>query len=259
MNKIVVFTDLDGTLLDEETYSAEVSLPALRELQANSISIIFCSSKTRAEQKVIRKALGVEDPFIVENGSAIIVPPNNINIIGQHFEELDGTKILVLGAPFTEIRAALKQVVSRTGIAYQSFHDLSHEQITQITGLNLDAAKRAKNRVFSETIVTKFSLAEQEFFIRESELYNLHCTVGGRFLSVIGKGADKGKAVRSLATQFENQFSDVITIGIGDSPNDAPMLQEVDFPYLVQRPNGQWRNLNINNLNYLPAIGPFSP
>jgi mannosyl-3-phosphoglycerate phosphatase family protein len=172
-------------------------------------------------------------------------------------EEPDGTKILVLGTPIRDLRTTLNQVVSRTGITYQSFYDMPIEQIAHITGLDYGAAKRAKDREFSETIITKLSPEDLEIFIRESTLHNLHCTFGGRFLSVIGKGADKGKAVQLLAKHFRSHFGDVVTIGIGDSPNDAPMLQEVDFPYLVQRPNGQWKNFNIDNLSYLPAIGPL--
>ena len=46
-------------------------------------------------------------------------------------------------------------------------------------------------------------------------------------------------------------------LGIGDSLNDAPMLQAVDYPYLVQRPNGEWRHFEVPNLIRIPAIGPL--
>lgn len=255
--KITVFTDLDGTLLDEQTYSADLSLPALRYLQSKKVDIVFCSSKTRKEQEVIRETLGVRAPFIVENGSAIIIPPNTVNVTEKYDEEPDGTEILLLGLPIEEIRATLQKVVAATGIAYTSFHNLSGEQIAEITGLDLESAKRAKARQFSETIVTRFDSIELETFVHECELHSVHCTFGGRFLSVMGKGADKGRAVQVLTKHYQAQFGDVITIGIGDSLNDVPMLEAVDFPYLVQRPDGQWRSLGITNLNYLPAIGPL--
>ncbi|RLG21689.1 hypothetical protein DRN72_03465 [Methanosarcinales archaeon] len=41
----VVFTDLDGTLLDSE-YSFEEALDTLRWLEDNHIPVVFCSSKT---------------------------------------------------------------------------------------------------------------------------------------------------------------------------------------------------------------------
>lgn len=257
MKKIIVFTDLDATLLDEKTYSAELSLPALRELQDRKIDVVFCSSKTREEQEVIRRALDVRDPFIVENGSAIIIPPDTIQVQETSIMELDGTRILQLGTPIEEIRATLQRVVSRTGISYQSFRDLSAEEVMRITNLDLESAKRATRREYSETIVTQLSDSELDVFIHECELNHLHCTFGGRFLSIIGKEADKGKAVHLLTQQYRFNFGEVITVGVGDSLNDAPMLREVDCPYLVQRPDGRFKNVHVDNLNYINAVGPL--
>jgi mannosyl-3-phosphoglycerate phosphatase family protein len=256
MAKVVVFTDLDGTLLDEDTYSAELSLAALRDLQRAGVPVVFCSSKTRQEQEFIRSELGVQDPFIVENGSAIVMPPGSVPVSREHAAEPDGTRIVILGMPLPELRTILAQVVAASGVAYQSFFDLSPEQVVELTGLDLEAAGRAKAREFSETIVTQFSPAELEIFERECRRRGLQCAQGGRFLSVTRVGATKGAAVQFVAQCYRAQFGDLITVAIGDSPNDAPMLRAVDVPFLVQRPNGQWRRLEIPNLRLLSAIGP---
>jgi predicted mannosyl-3-phosphoglycerate phosphatase (HAD superfamily) len=55
--KVVIFTDLDGALLDRETYSFEPALPALRFIKEKKIPLIFVSSKTRAEIEGYRKKL----------------------------------------------------------------------------------------------------------------------------------------------------------------------------------------------------------
>jgi len=256
VSKIILFTDLDGTLLDEKSYSAYLSLPALRKLQAWDITIVFCSSKTRVEQETLQKELAVQGPFIVENGSAIFLPTHT-NSTKAHFGgKSDAAQTIVLGMPIKDIRKTLSQVVTKTGINYQSLSDLSNEQVAQSTGLDLESAKRAKNREYSETIVTKFSTSELEIFIYECELSSLKCTMGGRFLSVIGQGADKGEAVQALTAHYKSGYEDILTIGIGDSPNDAPMLGAVDFPYLVQRPSGHFESMQVDNLIYLNAIGP---
>ena len=67
----VVFTDLDGTLLDSETYSYGKSLAMINRLRESGTPLIFCSAKTRVEQEVYRSELGLFHPFIVESGSAI--------------------------------------------------------------------------------------------------------------------------------------------------------------------------------------------
>ncbi|MCG7852909.1 MAG: HAD hydrolase family protein, partial [Methanosarcinaceae archaeon] len=50
--KYVVFTDLDGTLIDHDTYSYKAARPALAALKKQGIPLIFCTSKTRAEIEV---------------------------------------------------------------------------------------------------------------------------------------------------------------------------------------------------------------
>lgn len=257
MQKVLVFTDLDGTLLDEETYLADSSLDALRDLQAADIPVVFCSSKTRKEQEVIRAILGVNDPFIAENGSVILVPPNTVDIGDKTGKKINGVTAIVLGLPIEELRPALKRISSITGIEYRSFCDLSGDEIVAITGLDLESALLAKTREYSETIVTQFNVSDLETFRSQCELNGLQTTFGGRFLSVTGKGADKGKAVQVLTKYYQRQFNEVVTVGIGDSPNDASMLSEVDHPYLVQRPDGRWRKIDVPNLSYLPAIGPL--
>ncbi len=47
MKKLIIFTDLDGTLLDLHTYSFEKSLPGLGLLRQKNVPLVFCSSKTR--------------------------------------------------------------------------------------------------------------------------------------------------------------------------------------------------------------------
>jgi len=71
MAKIIVFTDLDGTLLHPRTYSFEAAMPALKLIKEKDIPLILCSSKTRAEIEVYRKKLDNQHPFVSENGGGI--------------------------------------------------------------------------------------------------------------------------------------------------------------------------------------------
>ena len=70
----LVVSDLDGTLLHQETYSFDEALPGIASLKERQIPVILVSSKTRAEIEPIREALGLEDPFVVENGGAAYIP-----------------------------------------------------------------------------------------------------------------------------------------------------------------------------------------
>ena len=57
----------------------------------------------------------------------------------------------------------------------------------------------------------------------------------------IGDNVNKSIAVKKTLNVLSNyqDFKDVITIGIGDSPNDLEMLDYVDFPCHIKNKNNQ--------------------
>ena len=65
--ELIIFTDLDGTLLDWYTYSFEHSQTALRLIKGKGVPLILSSSKNRAEIEVYRRRLENNHPFVSEN------------------------------------------------------------------------------------------------------------------------------------------------------------------------------------------------
>ena len=102
----VVFTDLDGTLLDSEDYSFRAALPALKHLKRNNVPWIMVTSKTRAEVEHWRTVLGNDHPFIVENGGAAFVPSGYFPIEVASTTR-DGYTILEWGMKYERLIAAL--------------------------------------------------------------------------------------------------------------------------------------------------------
>ena len=78
---LLVFSDLDGSLLDHHDYSFGAALPAIEALRQRGVPLILCSSKTRAEIEPLRARLDNRDPFIVENGAAVFIPCGSLEQI----------------------------------------------------------------------------------------------------------------------------------------------------------------------------------
>ena len=74
VNDVLVFTDLDGTLLDHHNYSFAPALQMLHRLNSINIPVIPNTSKTFAELIDLRQQIGLEGPFIVENGGRYLHP-----------------------------------------------------------------------------------------------------------------------------------------------------------------------------------------
>jgi mannosyl-3-phosphoglycerate phosphatase len=243
----LVFTDLDGTLIDHNTYSWKDAEPAINKLKVAKIPIIPCTSKTRTEIDFYRKKIGLGDPLISENGGAIFVPKGYFDSEYDYDKELDDYNVIELGRPYGDIRGTLDEMRSFGNIV--GFGDMSVEEVAKDTGLSLEEAKMAKEREYDEAF--RFN-GDEEGLKRAIEKAGLSWTRGGRYWHIMGDN-DKGKAVGILSKLYGN----CKTIGLGDSLNDLPMLKAVDTPIVVRKPDNSYdKGIDLPDLIKAGGIGP---
>lgn len=260
--KQIVFTDLDGTLLDLATYSYEKSIAGVNRLKEIGVPLIFCSAKTRAEQEVYRRKLEKFHPFIVENGGAIFIPRGYFPFSFEYHRSIDELLVIELGTSYEEVRQLLSKVREEGGFHFRGFGDMSDEEVAEETGLDIESAKLAKQREYDETVViaseakqSHITSREIDEFLRKIKQAGLNWTYGGRFYGVMGDN-DKGKAVKIVTGLYREMWGEIETIGLGDSLNDLPMLSTVDIPILVQKRDYAWENIDVPNLRKVQGIGP---
>jgi mannosyl-3-phosphoglycerate phosphatase len=253
--QFVVFTDLDGTLLDRETYSPREALPAVELLLNKETPIVFCSSKTRKEQELYRKQLSINDPFIVEDGGAVFSPRSYFPFPADYAKHVNGYDVIELGTPYAQIRTALQTVQSELNLEIVGYGDLSAAEVSSLTGLSEDAAVRAKQREYQETVVSRYSEQDLDRLDRALKKRGLVLSPAARFMGV-GGATDKGIAVDVLTTMYRLRHLDIHTVGIGDSFNDIPLFLSVDIPVLVQQPDGTWAPIPMEGLHRIKGIGP---
>ena len=153
MSIAVIYTDLDGTLLDHHTYSFEEALETVHALRDRGIPIVPCTSKTRAETAELMHAAGLFGPMIVENGAAIWVPGDWGLSRPLAATGTSEAWCHSLGPSRGMIRRQLAILSVEWGNRYQSLCDLSDKQVMAITGLDAESAVRAKDRHYCETLV----------------------------------------------------------------------------------------------------------
>ena len=254
-SKLVIFTDLDGTLLDLKTYSYDKALPSIEHLRQKGIPIVFCSHKTRAEQEEYRQKLGINDPFIVENGGAIFIPQDYFPFSFDYHKAENKYQIIELGIPYREIRRVLEQIRAEVKVNFKGWGDMTAEELAALTGLDREAARRAKKREYDETINLEGNPEEIDRVLNAIKQAGLNYAHGGRYYGVMGTN-DKGKAVTILSDLYRKLWGKIKTIGLGDSQNDLPMLSAVDMPILVQKTDGSWEDIDLPHLHKVRGIGP---
>lgn len=237
---LFVFTDLDGTLLNQEDYDYQFALPAIAKLKSQNIPIIPVTSKTRAEVAQLCQDIGLNDPFIVENGSGIFIPEADTRFDVSEANRIGNYYIKTLGCTYIEARAGLKIIQSEIRINnLKGFGDLSEEKIQSLTGLPIPEVRKAKTREFSEPFVTPKDVTPEKMETSAAE-YGFRVLIGDRFSHLIGAAAGKGKAVEWLLSQYKapTEAEKITTVGLGNSPNDLEMLETVDIPIVIASKKG---------------------
>jgi mannosyl-3-phosphoglycerate phosphatase len=238
----VFFTDLDGTLLDHRTYAWTAARPALEALARRQQPLVIVTSKTRAEVLPLLRKLERREPFVVENGGAIYVPSGYFPFpIADAARAGRGWQRVALGTPYPRLVAALRTAARRARVSVRGLSQMPAREVAERTGLELTAARRARRREFDEAfIILDGDRSAWPRLRAEVRRLGLRTTRGSRFFHITGPN-DKGATVRRLRAWFERLCgAPVCAIGLGDSPNDIPMLQAVTVPVLVARPGGRY-------------------
>lgn len=257
MGKPLIFTDLDGTFLNE-TYSFDDTLPALTFINQHGVPLVICSSKTRQEIEFYRAKLNNNHPFISENGGGIFIPRGyfgpNATIPGGHQTTETKYDVIRLGAQYADLRKTLK-VIQKEGFSIKGFGDMTAEEVALAMGFALEEAKMAKERDFDEPFFFNGQEEEIENLIHSIQIKGFNVTKG-RIYHLLGQ-SDKGKAVSIVIDLYKRQYGSVTTIALGDNPNDLPMLRVVDIPVVVQKPDETYdASITAPGLIKAQGIGP---
>lgn len=214
----MIFTDLDGTLIDHHSYQWAPAAPALERLRDLGVPVILASSKTASEISALRSELELPAfPAIVENGAGVLdahAPPDGLT------QEYDRVR---------DVLAGVQQTLRRH---FTGFGDMTVDAVRRATGLDVAGAALAKQRAYSEPGLWDGTQDEKQQFLRLLADKGVHAQQGGRFLT-LSFGATKADQVRALVAQFRP----AITVSLGDAPNDIDMLQCTDLGVIVANPD----------------------
>lgn len=258
MTALILFTDLDGTLLNSETYAYEAALPVLETLKQRDIPVIPVTSKTRAEVETLIQQIGLTGPFVVENGSAIYIPRETCPFALPAGEDEGPYRVVALGVAYVMARAGLKAIAQDLGRPLKGFGDLSVEQVQQLTGLAAEDAHQAKMREFSEPFLTPKNTSSEKL-TAAVEAMGFKVVVGDRFSHLIGGGAGKGLAVHQLVELYKPTLAAgqaIVTVGLGNSPNDLDMLENVDRAIVLPGASGPHPQLGDRGWAIAPQPAP---
>lgn len=227
MTQLVIFTDLDGTLLNHHTYDYDAVCPLLAKLQELEIPLVLNSSKTLSELEVWRQKLKLNAPVIAENGGVILVPSG------------DNEQTILIGRPYEEIREVIQALRNKHGWKFEGFGDWTLAEVMNHTSLRTREATLAKEREVVEPILWEDTDEALSAFQQALAEHQLQLKKGGRFWHVMGYH-DKADAMQFLVNkEYFSCGNDCTVVALGDSDNDLSMLNYAQIPVVMPRVNGE--------------------
>ena len=224
----LIFTGLNGLLTDSFAYSTKPVLETLEQLKTNNIPVIFNSNKTFSELIEIRKIIENDQPFIIENGSAICVPKGYFKS-SESVDKIDGYAIYFLGDQYSLIIQKLHRIRNDGKLNFAGFYDWDKAEIAKKAGINQHLALLNQQRLCSEPILWHDTAAKFETFKAELKKYNLTITPANNFFLITGK-TSKASAMELLKEKYQQEYKNKISsFALSGSEHDQDMLKQADF------------------------------
>lgn len=255
---LLIFTDLDGSLLDHDTYDWQPASAWLSRLEREGIPVIPTTSKTRAELLALREDLGLtQAPFIAENGAVIGLPPSWQHArLDRDPASPDGLVVKTPSMDVDFIRRRLDVVRERHGLRFRRMGEMDVAEVRELTGLTETGAQQAMRREGSEPLVWEDDGTKLQELHETLRVDGLRLTRGGRFWHVMG-AVDKGQAAEWLVARFEAlRGYRPQTLGLGDGPNDLALLAATDMSVVIAAGHGQPMPLEKALVYRTQAKGP---
>ena len=219
---LVVFSDLDGTLLDHHDYSYAAALPALEVLRQNNIPLVLASSKTQSELAPLRTELGFSHcPAIVENGAGVLA---------AHEPSIASS------AMYEKLLSQLDDLPNALRMHFVGFSQMAIAEIATSTGLSHEGALRAKERCYSEPGTWHGDDAQLKTFLAVLSAQGIVAKQGVRFLT-LSFGGSKAARMAEIITNIQDETGKrPVSIALGDAPNDLEMLQAANHGVIIFNP-----------------------
>ena len=235
-NKIIIFTDLDGSLLNTQNFKFDKAKSLVKKIVKGSNFIIPNSSKTELEIKNFIKKLKIKLPFISENGSEI----HNLNTIERKLPN----KITMARNRKTILKIFFKNISKDILMKCDFLYQMNNKKKSRILGLKGKDLNASSKRKFTYPFVFKGDKKLKKLLIKKVSKAGLSIQQGGRVMN-LGDNVSKGTAIKKTINFIKSvSKKKIITVGVGDNQNDLSMFKVVKYPCIVSN-----RSIKINNKN----------
>ena len=238
-NKILIFTDLDGSILDRDTFKFDQIKQYMKKVLNSGILIIPNSSKTESEIVEFNQELGENLAYISENGSVI----NGLNLLNSNFPN----KIILSREKEELVEVFKNKVPENLQNKCKFISNLKKKDQINTFGLGETKLKYALDRKYTEPFLFEGRKNEKKELTKILKKNSLTIQEGGRVINLCDN-VNKVKSMNKILKIYKKIESNIEVIAVGDNYNDLDMLKNSDLPCLVFNDQFKEDQINIDNL-----------
>jgi mannosyl-3-phosphoglycerate phosphatase family protein len=220
-------------LLGQTDFRFDEIKDAILAFLARGISLIPASSKTQPEIEDFCRLLGVDLPFICENGAALV----NSHLLRRKVGTVQiPMSSHVLGRDQTALLAVWRDAIwpnLKENCIFLDDMDVADQQA--ILGLAGEPLARAMDRSHSALFTFKGTPTEFGVLQEQAVKAGLMVQCGGR-VCALSAPHDKASFHQVIRQTAADEGSACILVGFGDAQNDVSMLQNSDVACIIPRP-----------------------
>ena len=246
-SKILIFTDLDGSILHRDTFNFDIIKEYILSLLSKGIYIIPNSSKTEIEIAKFNKELGSDLPFIAENGSVI----HGLNLLNTNFPNK-----IILSREKEELHKIFSNKVPKElKDKCIQISKMNKKEQEKIFGQKDDNLKNALDRKYTLPFLFMGNKNEKNKLLKILSSSSLTLQEGGRVLNLCDN-INKVKSMNRVIKILKKTEEKIKSIAVGDNYNDLDMLKNCDIPCLVFNDKFKLDQINIDNLIFSNKPSP---
>lgn len=236
---VTIFTAIEGTLLDFETFDWSASRNILASLSATNTPVVPVTAMTLDEMKPLAREMGFRHAMIIEAGGAIARWKN-------HAWEVEPC-----GPDADTLLDLVSTIEDRSGADLTVYSVLPENEASRLSGRTGAMLRGSTRRRFSEP----FLMERGDIKAVTKAAASLGFTIerGKRFYYLCRPGCEAA-AVKRVRAELACDFA----IALGGSPLDAELLASVEIPIIIPGPDGHAdRELKakVPNARIAPAPG----
>jgi HAD superfamily hydrolase (TIGR01484 family) len=219
----IIYTDLDGTLRDEDNFLVGQNIGLINRLQKDGFIIVLLTARNRTEVEQFEDMNEVYfDAIGVENGSAIGIRNTSAFSVLDLQNFYSNYYFEIIGFNLDDAEKALDQISMLLG---HKIFVYEHPSIT-------NDLRFKKEFSICFTLPELLKMKALDILVESGYAYEDK----GSFLILSSRNASKGNSIKYLQKRALKPITK--TYGIGNRENDVSMLSIVDHPLIVINSDG---------------------